>query len=246
MKIEEIGKNLVTMITPISVVERTPLVEKIVSALVEYISASNLVAGNKLPSETKLSEMLGVSRLALREALIRLKALGLIEARHGTGWFVRKFEPADSFRQLSPLLKNFTGADLNQIMQVRMILEPVIAGIAAEHISPAGLKELSRHIHCMKENIGDREKFIECDMAFHSTLAKECGNKILTVLSSILTDLGRSAQWAYRDAVENREQSLKFHGTVFQAISEGNRPAAEKAMAEHIQTVWARLDTNEE
>jgi GntR family transcriptional regulator, transcriptional repressor for pyruvate dehydrogenase complex len=246
MKVDEIGKNLAFSINPISVVERTPLVEKIVSALVEYISASNLMAGNKLPSETKLSEMLGVSRLALREALIRLKALGLIEARHGTGWFVRKFEPADSFMQLSPLLRNFTGADLNQIMQVRMILEPVIAGIAAEHISSAGLKALNRHLQCMKDNIQDREIFIECDMAFHATLARECGNKILTVLSSILTDLGRSAQWAYRDSIENREQSLALHFAVLQAVSDKNRPGAEKAMAEHIKTVWSRLDTSEE
>jgi GntR family transcriptional regulator, transcriptional repressor for pyruvate dehydrogenase complex len=245
MKLKELGKSAASGLTSISLVERTPLVEKIVSALVEYISASDLVAGNKLPSETKLSEMLGVSRLALREALIRLKALGLIEARHGTGWFVRKFEPADSFRQLSPLLRNFTGADLNQIMQVRMILEPAIAGIAAEHISPVGLKSLNRQILCMKENIVDREKFIECDMAFHATLADECGNKILTVLSSILTDLGRSAQWAFKDAVENREQSWKFHWAVFQAISAGNRPAAEKAMAEHIQDVWTRLEAVE-
>jgi GntR family transcriptional regulator, transcriptional repressor for pyruvate dehydrogenase complex len=246
MKLDDPVKFVENGGTSTPLVERTPLVEKIVSALVEYISASNLEAGNKLPSETKLSEMFGVSRLALREALIRLKALGLIEARHGTGWFVRRFEPADSFRQLSPLLKNFTGADLNQIMQVRMILEPVIARIAAENVSAAGLKVLEQHLQCMKDNIRDRERFIECDMAFHATLARECGNKILTVLNSILTDLGRSAQWAYKNTVDNRERSWKFHWGIFQALSAGNGLMAEKAMAEHIQDVFGRIETNEE
>jgi DNA-binding GntR family transcriptional regulator len=62
----------------------------------------------------------------------------------------------------------------------------------------------------------------------------------------MLTDLGRSAQWAFKDAIETRHKSWEFHWRVFQAISDGNRPAAEKAMAEHIQDVWSRLETNEE
>jgi len=226
------------------VVERSPLVEKVVTALVEYITASNLFPGNKLPSETKLAGMFGVSRLALREALIRLKALGLIEARHGAGWFIRKFEPADNFRLLSPLLKHFTGADLNQMMQVRMILEPAIAASAAENISQAGLAKLKANLAGMEKTIGERERFIEFDMEFHSTLASECGNAILTVLCAMLTDIGRSAQWAYKDSKDNRKRSLEFHRAVYESAASGSASRAERAMREHIQDVWARIDDN--
>jgi GntR family transcriptional regulator, transcriptional repressor for pyruvate dehydrogenase complex len=224
-------------------VTRSTVVEKVATALVEYISASQLVAGNRLPSEASLAKMFGVSRLALREALIRLKALGLIEARHGAGWFLRKYEPADSFRQLSPLLRHFTGTDIHQIMQVRKILEPEISRIAAEHLSKDGLRRLRTTVAGMEEHLHDREKFIEWDMSFHSTLAEECGNAILAVLCAVLTDLSRSTQWAYRDSIENRRHSLSYHERVLAAIFERDGPAAHRAMLEHIETVWERVET---
>ncbi len=186
--------------------------------------------------------MFGVSRLALREALIRLKALGLIEARHGAGWFVRRFEPADSFRQLSPLLKHFTGADIHQIMQVRMILEPGIAEIASQHVTGDGMLKLRTSLENMEAHLLDREKFIEWDMNFHATLATEGGNTILTVMCAMLTDLSHSAQWAYRDSTGNRRRSLEFHREIYEGIVQRDKGRAKQAMVKHLQDVWSRID----
>lgn len=223
-------------------VARSTVVEKVVSAVVEYISAANLSPGERLPSEAKLAGMFGVSRLALREALNCLKTMGVVEARHGAGWFVRRFEPASNFRMLSPLLKNFTGADLNQIMQVRMILEPGIAGVAAANMTAAGIDELRKCLDGMRTHIESRERFIEEDMSFHSVMARECGNDILAVLCAILTDLSRSAQWAYRDSVENRKRSLEYHRAILGGIESGDCAGAEQAMREHIREVGNRLE----
>ncbi len=232
------GRNMAEL----PVIKRSTLVEKIVSAIVEYISVVGLKAGDKLPAETELSRMFGVSRLAIREALIRLRALSVIDSRQGAGWFVRKFKPANAFRQLSPILKNFTDADLNQIMVVRMILEPAISRLAARNISKTGLRKLRDSLDCMADNIADREDFIECDMEFHSTLAQESGNKILAVLSAILTDLSRTAQQAYRNTADDRQRSVKFHKSIYEAIKAGDEDWAEDAMGEHIQDVWDRVE----
>jgi GntR family transcriptional repressor for pyruvate dehydrogenase complex len=223
-------------------VERSSLVEKICASLAEYISETGLAAGEKLESESKLAERFGVSRLALREALVRVKALGLIEARHGSGWYVRKFEPADSFRQLSPLLRHFTGADLNQIMEVRMLMEPLVAQKVAGGIMDRGMERLREAIEGMERHVEDRQGFIEYDMAYHTALAEECGNKILTILCAMLTDLSRRAQWAYRDSVEDRAKSVAYHRTLLEKIEAKDADGAKKTMEEHIREVWGRLE----
>ena len=125
---------------------------------------------------------------------------------------------------------------------VRLILEPAIARLAAENISDDGLRMLKAHLDCMDERIGDKEGFIECDMEFHSVLARQSGNRILAVLSSILSDLSRMVQWAYRDRVEDRRRSVMFHKTIFEAVKSGDSEAADEAMAEHIQDVWGRIE----
>ena len=91
--------------------------ELIVSALIEYISLAGLEPGHKLPSSDKLCEILGVGSRSLREALISLKSLGVVQSRHGTGWFIEKFDPVNSLRFLSPLIQNFSGADLESIIR---------------------------------------------------------------------------------------------------------------------------------
>ncbi|NLX06330.1 MAG: FadR family transcriptional regulator [Phycisphaerae bacterium] len=223
-------------------VERSTLVERVVNVLVDYLSNAGLQPGDRLPTEQQLTEMAGVSRMALREAMIRLRALGLVEARQGSGWYYRKFSPAEIFQQLSPLLKSFSHADVNQIMQVRVNLEPAIAQLAAQNISAAGLDELTGHSRAMLINLNHKEAFIEHDMAFHMVLARECGNGILEVISAILKDLSRSAQWAYRDTVKDRTRSVEFHEEILGAVRSRDGEGAYRAMLGHIEVVWNRVD----
>jgi GntR family transcriptional repressor for pyruvate dehydrogenase complex len=224
-----------------SVVARSSVVEKVCSELAEYISETGLKEGAKLPTESQLADRFGVSRLAMRESLVRVKALGLIEARQGSGWYVRKFEPADCFRQLSPLLGRFTGAELDQIMEVRLIIEPLVIYKVAGAVSAKGMEQLVSSLSEMVSHIDDRRSFIEYDMTFHSILAKECGNKILTVLCAMLTDLSRRAQSAYPDTVEDRQHSVEYHTRMLDLVSKGDSAGARRAMGEHIQNVWDRI-----
>lgn len=133
------------------IVETPNKTERILSALVDFISEAGLKEGDRLPPEKQLCEIFGVGTRSLREALIGLRTLGLVQSQQGTGWYVKQFNPATSLQFLSAVIKNFSHADLNEIMTTRLANEPSIAAMAAEHISDEGLAELERALTVMKK-----------------------------------------------------------------------------------------------
>lgn len=88
-------------ITPI---QKVNVVEEIFDQLQSMLIEGTWKPGDKIPSENELSETFGVSRMTIRQALQKMKALGLIETRSGSGSFVRKISPDDSLQDLVPLM----------------------------------------------------------------------------------------------------------------------------------------------
>lgn len=220
---------------------RETLVEATARALIRYISKQGLVGGDRLPSEPELIDMVGVSRLPLREALSILKGIGIVEAHHGKGVFVKNLDIASVFSLLSPLLKAQVNIGVPQIIEARLHLEPVIAALAAEHRSEAHLAELKEQIAQMKAHLEDRATFIDADVAFHQCLARAAGNPIFHVFMAALTDLLREVQYRYPDQLQHREASLRFHERIDAAVQSRDASAASSAMREHIQYIAERL-----
>ncbi len=106
-------------------------------AIIEYISDSKIQSGDKLPTEKELCNILGVGTRAIREALMSLKALGVLRPQHGTGWYLEQFNPVRSLSFLSKLIESFGKSDLDEVMEARMIIEPMIARKAAQSLSSA-------------------------------------------------------------------------------------------------------------
>ena len=90
--------------------------------LQEQIMAGTWAPGEKIPSETALSEQLGVSRITIRNAFQRLISLGLIEARQGGGTFVKDYSSADALNYIQPLLA-FAKPDINYFLEFRAVME---------------------------------------------------------------------------------------------------------------------------
>ena len=217
--------------------DSTRKAERIVPILIKFIHESGLRPGDKLPSEKHLSEVIGVGRRALRESLICLQSVGLIQSQHGTGWFLDRFDPASSLRFLSPLLQNFSDADILQVMQTRLAIEPMIAQLATQNVSPQGLKELELSFLAMREAADppdlDVEKFRLNDRNFHNLLAQECGNIILSMISSILTGLFYSAVWNLPK--RNIPAIIKQHQDILNAVKQKNSQLALTTTASHLQ-----------
>ncbi len=225
----------------LSIVRRETLVDTVARALLTHIADSGLQAGDRLPSERQLVEMLGVSRLPLREALSLLRGLGVIEVRHGKGIYVRKLDLASLFGMLSPLLRTQTDIELSQIFEARMHLETSIAQLAAASSTGENRQRLEDAVTGMRKNIRRREAFVRHDMAFHLELARTTANPIFEVFMASVTDLLQELQHLYRNQVEYRRLAVEEHESILEALTEQDGAAAAQAMKRHLANAMTRL-----
>lgn len=226
---------------PVRAPRRETLVEVVAQNLIRYIAQNQLRAGDRLPSERELVTMVGASRLPLREALSVLKGLGIIEAQHGRGIFVKRLDMAALFGMLSPLLRAQADLDIRHLMEARLALEGSAAELAALHRDEENLQTLETALAGMRANVRSRPAFSGHDTAFHRELARCTGNPVFHVLMSVLTDLLAELQARYLDRIEYRESALLEHQAILDAIRAHESAAARDALQQHIRNAMERL-----
>jgi GntR family transcriptional regulator, transcriptional repressor for pyruvate dehydrogenase complex len=207
----------------------------IVPILIEYINDMKFAEGDKLPSEIELSSTLGVGARSLREALLSLKMLGLVQSRHGAGWYVAKFDPATNLSKiLSPLLQRFSGADILQVFEARLGVEPLIALLAAKNITKEGLERLGQVLEVMRQNANkNMNEFFSADRKFHDILAQECGNIVLLLQNSILAGLFQSMLRVVPEATA--EVVLHDHEEMYIKVKAGDAEGAATVAKRHVE-----------
>lgn len=216
------------------------MVEAIAQALIRYIAENRLQPGDRLPSERKLAEMVGASRLPLREALCVLKGLGLVEARHGKGVFVKRRDLAALFGMLAPLLKTQADIDLEHLFQARLHLEGSIAEVAATQRTDENLRALGAALEGMRRNLRNRRAYVRHDLDFHQELARSSGNPIFHVFMVSIVDLLSELQFLYQDSVKIREAAVAEHQAVLDAVAAQDGAKASIAMRQHILNAMRR------
>ncbi|HPS52313.1 MAG TPA: FadR/GntR family transcriptional regulator [Phycisphaerae bacterium] len=213
------------------------LVGNIARSLIGFIAASGMGDGDKLPSERQLVEQMDASRLPLREALSMLKGLGIVQAHHGKGVFVKQVELKNIFKMLSPLLKVQRNISMDDIMVVRYYLEPAIAAQAAARRTDSDIRKMQEHLKAMQDNVAEIEKFIIPDIAFHVTLAQATGNMIFDLFVSVMHDLIVQVQKSFPDQEASRKKSVQFHADILRAIIERDEKTAAEKMRQHIEDI---------
>ncbi len=221
--------------------KRQTVVEAIAQALIRYIASQGLQGGDRLPSERELAKMAGVSRLPLREAICVLKGLGILEARHGKGIFVKPLDLAALFGMLSPLLKTQATIDLRHLFEARLHLEASIAELAATNRSEDNLQVLEETVERMQENVTDQSAYVQSDITFHQELARSTGNPIFHVFMASITDLLGELQSRYQDDVEIRRRAVAEHQAILEAIRRGACDRAKAAMQDHLRNATQRI-----
>jgi len=217
------------------------VVEAISQALIRYIAANGLKGGDRLPSERELVKMAGASRLPLREAICVLKGLGILEAKHGKGVFVKPLDLGALFSMLSPLLKTQADIDLKDLFEARLHLEASIAELAAANRNDENLLALEQSLRGMQVNLGDRSIYVQRDMEFHEELARSTGNPIFHVFMASLTDLLCELQFRYHNDPEIRGQAVDEHKEILDAVRQGDGPRARAAMQKHLSNAIHRI-----
>lgn len=224
-----------------AIVRSPSLVEKVCQQLAGMARRNGKHDEGWLPTERELSTRLKVSRSVVREAVKRLEMQGLIEIRHGVG--IRAVD--NLHKPLSSALTLLVSDEderLRQLVQIRFIMEPENARLAAEHASAAQLQALAE-IHQALVSAEDHQSAVFADMEFHCAIAEASGNQIAGLLMVSLCDLLHSSlSRGYRRVTT--ESAIKEHRAILQAI-EAHAPArAAKAMTRHIQTTLDELALN--
>lgn len=221
--------------------KRETVVEAIAQKLIRYIAENRLAGGDRLPSERDLVRMVGASRLPLREALCVLKGLGIIEARHGKGIFVKQLDLAAVFGMLSPLMRSQSEIDVQQIFEARLHLEASIAELAATHRTEEDLAVMGKAISGMRAGLQNRRKYVRHDMAFHQQLACSTGNPVFRVFMASITELLAEVHFSYRDDVQFIQAAIEEHEQILQAVQAQAKGRARRAMQQHLRNAMGRV-----
>jgi len=219
--------------------QRKPkLSERVVAAVREQILSGDYRPGEKLPTESRLTDLFGVSRTVVREAIATLAADGLVESRQGAGVFVRD-RPAMAFSLITAEISNKISHALN-VIEVRMGLEIESAGLAA-------LRRNSAQEAAIQEAFFEFDRLLELgeatgrkDFEFHRAIAAATNNpfyvEVLDALGMRAIPCDVTSPWG-TDSVLTREyqQGLQEeHLAILQAISAGDPDAARQAMRRHL------------
>ncbi|MFD0712490.1 FadR/GntR family transcriptional regulator [Paenibacillus sp. GCM10027626] len=215
--------------------------EQIAEQLKQHILDGGWKSGDKLPSTKELSEQFKVGRSTMREALSALKAMGLIEIRHGEGCFVRAVEPSaiqmPSFDSL--LLSKET---IFELMEARIALEAANAAIAAVRRTDEDLDAFAALLDVMAERIGDEAFGESSDIEFHHLLAKATHNSIMVrLLDTISSQMEAAIREARRLQLYGHKKMsvrlLEEHQAIFEAVSRRDAAGAEAAVRAHLTHV---------
>lgn len=212
-------------------IKRTRLSEEIMAQLVELVRHGRLRPGERLPSERELAEQLGVSRASVREALRALSLKGLVVSRPGTGTFV-----ATGILEASAVPPEDERA-LRDIFELRMLLEPPIAALAAQRATPADIERLRAILTEQAEQVQQGITGAEADQAFHSALAEATGNSALLRLSATLMAVLAPTRDERLQTPQRIRLSIQSHQRILDAVAAGNLKEARQAMEEHIGRV---------
>lgn len=172
----------------INKIVKVSLSDQVSEHLRQMISDNEFPVGSKLPSESELANMFGVSRLTVRMALQKLSAQGLTVTRPGDGTFVKKFNIAAYMDEVSSIVMK--PEMLDDVLEFRLCIEGEAAKLAMDRITPEDLRRMELLSSKMSGFVYDYEhpksfnlnEYVELDFKFHLALCK-CSHNSLLVLA---------------------------------------------------------------
>lgn len=211
-----------------------PLAEKVSDAIIELIITNKIKAGEKLPNEFQLAESLKVGRSTIREAVKILVSRNIVEIRRGSGTFVCK-EPGVVDDPLGFTFIKDKKQLAMDLISVRMLIEPQMAALAARNADESDLREISELCLKIEQLIKNNKDHTESDIAFHACIARASRN---IVLQSIIPIIDRSGIDFITTLTQRilKDETIKTHRKIVDAILSHDEKAASEAMAEHLST----------
>lgn len=228
-------------------IAKNSVVDRVVERLQAFIQQGGLRAGDRLPTETSLSQQLNVSKGALREAVRRLETIGLLTVAQGRGMFVAGAGDLSNCARLFQSALAISPKDSLQFADFRRILERYTVRRAAASATAADIAELQRLCELKREQ-GSSEAGVQTDWLFHRKLAEMAGNdlicNVLTVLQEfVVAGIWHTAQIERHAEAEKRSHQL--HVAIVEAVRSHDPERAEDAMDRHMDALEQTLQAAE-
>ena len=220
-----------------------PLSDQVAEVLTLEIRAGRLPVGGKLPTEAALVAQFEVSRTVVREAVSRLKSLGLVDSRQGSGVYGK----AAGFSPLNFDAKYAVSKQaVIQMVEVRRALEAEVAAMAAQRCTRADtqhIRQLMTQLDAAVQSGGDG---VAEDVRFHSAIAEVANNPFLMATLDYLGQFLHGATQVTRANEARREdftrQVREEHEMVVKALEAGDANAARKAATRHMDNAIGRIE----
>jgi GntR family transcriptional regulator, transcriptional repressor for pyruvate dehydrogenase complex len=210
--------------------------EHVADRLVTAMALGEFVPGQRLPSERDLASTLGVSRTTVREAIQRLAALGFVEVRRGrTGgaYVLEGMGPEANEMIRRTLLPEWS--NLEALIDLRELVEPLIARTAAARITPADAAVIRAALKGYVEAGDDRDASHAADQAVHAAIAKATGNPYLASLSGQIRRQISLGFGALPYSKEIRARAVKDHTALVEAVVAGKATTAARMAERHFR-----------
>ena len=221
----------------------TPRIADVIAErLARAIRDGVLEPGDRLPTEQELAREFGVGRTSVREGLQKLRAYGLIETRKGLGGFVTVPNSEDPLADFARWTARDPAA-IEKLLEARVALETVAAGLAAVRASEESRQELeARHREHTEATVAhDVARMVRTDEAFHACVFTAADNQIISrlydLLAPELTDFRRKTlalPWA-------ATRSAHGHAAIVEGVLRRDPSAAREAMGDHLLVLYEEV-----
>ena len=222
--------------TEIHTAPRRRLHEDIVQQFHSLIRQGVLEHGTRLPSERVMATQFKVSRSSIREAIRSLELQGLLVSKRGSGTYINT-EEIDSVVALIASTLTSGEETLEEIFEVRHLLEPQIAAVAAQRANPEEMRRLTEILEEQQDQIKDGETGVDADTDFHFALASATHNSALVKVVSAVEDILRRSRDISLQEPGRSQRSLASHHQILKTVLEGDAEAAKQAMEHHLTSV---------
>ncbi|BEP59491.1 FCD domain-containing protein [Variovorax sp. V213] len=219
------------------------LADQVADALAAEVRSGRLSEGDRLPTEAALAEQFGVSRTVVREAVSRLKSLGLLDSRQGSGVYVR---PAgvEPLRFEMPHVASREA--VIQMVELRRALEAEVAALAAERRTPEDVQRIREAIEALHAAVAAGGNGADEDVRFHRAIAEAARNPFLIGTLQYLRQFLHGATRVTRANEARRadfaREVAREHAQIVEAIEAGDPLRAREAAKSHMDNAIRRIE----
>ena len=212
---------------------RPALTQQVADVLAEKIISGEFPEESLMPSERQLCESLEVSRTVVRESIKALESRGLVRIERGRGTIVQEPQYGPLADALKMLIRR-RGHLIDDLLEIRKILEVHMVTRAAERRTEANLKNMERFLEIMKTSPNEPQGYVNADLEFHMEIARSTQNPVLLVLLEPVSDLSLESRLTSYLGPKMVHLRARQHEEILKCIRHRDAEGARAAMSQHL------------